>query len=79
MQGHLHARLKFSVVKPLHKKGAVNHMNNYRPITLILILSKIFERIMHDKIYKFLENNKILHLTKLVSEKIVLPPWQVLT
>lgn len=32
-------------------------MTNYRPITLIPVISKIFEKIMHSKIYKFISDS----------------------
>lgn len=45
--------LKLSVVKPLHKKGDREDLNNYRPITLISVFAKIFERIMHNRLTCF--------------------------
>lgn len=53
-------RLKISIVKPLHKKGCTLDVNNYRPITLIPILSKIYEKVMHLRLREFLNKNKII-------------------
>ena len=54
---------KLEVVKviALHKKGATDNPSNYRPISLLSILSKIFEKLAHKRFYNFLEVNKILH------------------
>lgn len=57
-QGLFPTRLKFSIVKPLYKKGDKNDMNNYRPITLIPVISKIFERVMYDKLHSFIIKKK---------------------
>ena len=35
-------------------------MSNYRPITVLPILSKILERLVHIQIYSYLSENKIL-------------------
>jgi hypothetical protein len=60
VQGHYPSALKRSVVRPLHKKGARDEKGNYRPITLIPILSKIFEKVMYDKLYAFASFQRIL-------------------
>lgn len=52
--------LKISVIKPMFKKGDRQDPSNYRPIALIPVFSKIFEKILHTSIYSFLETNKIL-------------------
>ena len=54
---------KYKVVKviALHKKGASDNLSNYRPVFLLSIFSKIFEKIMYKRLYKFLEINEILH------------------
>lgn len=48
-------KLKYSVLKPLYKKGNRNEIDNYRPIALISVFSKIFEKIMHARIISFLQ------------------------
>lgn len=53
-------RLKLSIVKPLFKKGDKTDFNNYRPITLIPILSKVFEKAIHVRIYNFFTKYQIL-------------------
>ena len=48
-------------VKPLFKKGSKTDPQNYRPLSLLSILSKITERIIHDQTQEFLSKNKILY------------------
>ena len=35
-------------------------MNTFRPISLLSIFDKIMEKLMHKRLYHFLENNNIL-------------------
>jgi hypothetical protein len=50
-------RLKYSIIKPLYKKGSKLELANYRPISLLTSFSKMFEKVMHSRL--------INHLTKL--------------
>ena len=52
--------LKVSIVKPILKKQEPLYMENYRPITLIPIFSKIFEKFLYNQIYTYLEKLNIL-------------------
>ena len=45
---------------PIHKGGSTQEVNNFRPIALLSIFDKIMEKIMHKKLYHFLEENNIL-------------------
>ena len=45
----------------LHKKGSTENPSNYRPISLLSIFSKIFEKVMHKRLYEFLEKSNLLH------------------
>ena len=52
---------KIAKVKPLFKKGSKTDPQNYRPISLLPLLSKITERIVHDQTKEFLSKNKLLY------------------
>ena len=46
---------KSALVVPVFKKGARDSPSNYRPIALLPIMSKVMERIVHNKLYSFLQ------------------------
>ena len=52
--------LKVAKVLALHKGGSTEELNNYRPISLLSIFDKILEKIMHKRLYGFLEEHDIL-------------------
>ena len=52
--------LKICKVIPIHKGGATDDLNNYRPISLLSIFDKIMEKLMHKRLYDFLQEHKIL-------------------
>lgn len=53
--------LKLAIVKPIFKKDDKAKIDNYRPITLIPILSKIYEKVMHAKLTSFFNKYHILN------------------
>ena len=61
MEGIFPAQLKLAKVIPIHKSGSKTEVSNYRPISLLPSFSKIFEKLMHNRIVNFLEVNKSLH------------------
>ena len=52
---------KIARVTPIHKGGDVNVFGNYRPISILSILSKILERIMHTRLTSFITKFNILY------------------
>ena len=52
---------KISKLKALFKKGSKIDPKNYRPISLLPLLSKIFEKVIHSQTAIFLEDNAILY------------------
>ena len=52
---------KVAKVKPLFKKVCKTDPQNYQPISLLPILSKIIEGIIHDQTQEFLSKNKIFY------------------
>ena len=49
-----------SIISPIHKKGSKMDPNNYRGISLISCVYKLFTAIIHKRLEKFCKNNKIL-------------------
>jgi hypothetical protein len=49
--------LKIALIIPVFKKGNTTDLGNYRPISLLPIISKIWEKIMAEQICEFLEEN----------------------
>jgi len=53
-------RLKYAIIKPVHKKGYKLLTTNYRPISLLMSFSKIFEKLIYSRLYKHICANNIL-------------------
>ena len=51
---------KAAKVNPIYKSGNVDLVENYRPISILPTLSKLLERAVHDQLYSFLEDNRLL-------------------
>ena len=47
-------------VLPLFKSGSVSDTDNYRPITILPILSKVLEKCVHNQLMTYLEENNLL-------------------
>jgi retron-type reverse transcriptase len=47
-------------VKPLYKKEDRYDIQNYRPISIILVFAKLLERLMFNRLMPFLYENKTL-------------------
>lgn len=52
--------LKIGIIKPLFKGGDKMDVINYRPISLISNIAKIFEKLIKKRILKFLEKYKLI-------------------
>ena len=51
---------KLARVNPIFKSGSRSDANNYRPISVICVFSRILERIVHDQVYDYLRSRDIL-------------------
>ena len=45
---------KIARVIPIYKRGNSIMLNNYRPVSVLALLSKIFERIMYNRLIEFI-------------------------
>ena len=51
---------KIGLVTPVYKSGPTNDMDNYLPIIVLTVCSKIFEQCICKQLTDFLESNKLL-------------------
>jgi len=51
---------KAAKIIPLHKSGSTTIFDNYRPISVLPIVSKVIEKIVHKQLMNFLDENKLL-------------------
>ena len=56
------SQIKLSRVKPLFKNGNKTQFNNYRPISLLPSLSKIFEYVIFDQLLHYYIGNNLLSM-----------------
>lgn len=57
-------KCKIAKVIPIYKKGKNVLFENYRPISLLPAMSKVFERVVFDQIYKYFHVNKLLYVSQ---------------
>lgn len=53
--------LKKAKIKPLFKKGSKSNINDYRPIALLSNFSKIFEKVIYNRLLEFLTKYNLLN------------------
>ncbi|WP_419587469.1 RNA-directed DNA polymerase, partial [Thiolapillus sp.] len=49
-----------AIIVPLHKKGDINNVDNYRGISLLNVLSKIFTYIVNRRLTTWAESNNVI-------------------
>ena len=52
--------LKVARVVPVFKGGVKSEMSNYRPISILSIYSKIFEKVIYKQVYSYLDTFSVL-------------------
>lgn len=53
--------IKVAKVVPIFKKGDPMRCDNYRPISILSCFSKIFERLVHNRLYNFFTKSNVLY------------------
>ena len=60
-QGIFPQELKTAKVIPLYKSGDKKLMNNFRPVSVLPVFSKIYERLMYNRLIAFINKHNILY------------------
>lgn len=63
-EGFFPNELKKAEVVPIFKKGERNKIENYRPIALLSVFSKIFERVLYERTAHFLDLHNAISLSQ---------------
>ena len=59
-KGHMPAQWKCANVIPCYKKGDKHTPGNYRPISLLSIISKVMEKLISKKMWKHLDEHQLI-------------------
>ena len=57
--GNFPSNWKRGNIVPVHKKGNKNLINNYRPVSLLPIFSKIYKKRIYDALHNYFEGNDL--------------------
>lgn len=58
--GYFAPSLKVSKIIPIYKKGDKSLVQNYRPVSIVPIFSKIFESIMYNQLSRYFDSHNLL-------------------
>ncbi len=54
-------KIKIAKIIPIYKKDKDTLFTNYRPLSLLPALSKIFEKVIYKQLYKYFKEKKLLY------------------
>ena len=70
-EGNFSNLLKIAKVIPIYEGGNNDNLVNYRPISLLSIFDKIFEKIVYNRLQSFITKNKVLYKFQYGFRKIM--------
>ena len=68
--GIFQKKLKVARITPIFKKDSTLNKNNYRPISVLSVFSKIFEKLIYQRLYDYLEKYILYNLQFGFRERI---------
>ena len=60
-QGIMPDELKNARVVPIYKKNSNTDVGNYRPVSVLNVISKVFERLVHDQLHQYMHDMNLLY------------------
>ena len=61
---------KLARVTPIYKSGQTSNLSNYRPISVLSVLSRLLEKLVHDQLYDFCKTNDSLSKNQFAFRKL---------
>lgn len=71
LQGSFPDKWKQAAVVPILKNGSKAEVSNYRPISILNVLAKVFESLVYDRLYHHIENQIILEQHGFVRRRCI--------
>jgi len=59
--GYFPSNLKIAKIIPIFKKGSKSNLSNYRPISILSNLSKIFEKFLCERLTEYFQKNNLFY------------------
>ena len=59
--GIVHEQIKIARVLLIYEHGDPSQLNNYRPVSVLNVFSKVYERSFYNRLLKYLNKHKILY------------------
>ena len=63
-EGTVPTEWKSGIISPIYKGGCRSELANYRPVTLLPVMSKVMERIVTENIVRHVETQKLLSVAQ---------------
>jgi len=52
---------KIARITPIYKEGSSDDQSNYRSIFILLVLSRLFEKLIYNELYRYLDRYKSIY------------------
>ena len=59
--GQIPQEWKSANVTPVQNEGSNVDISNFKPVSVLTVVSKVFERLLHQQLYDYLQKRSILH------------------
>ena len=59
--GEFPSNWKIARVSPMYKEDSPDERSNYRPISVLPVLSRLFEKLVYNQLHKYLDRHKFLY------------------
>ena len=69
---------KTARVTPIFKREEKEELGNYRPISIISSIARVFEKLLYQQLHEFLSRKKILTCTSGALDLYILQHWHLL-